>query len=144
MNSGGFALQTHGVCLWRRLLFIEITPYLGTFIASDKGGAGVLTGGKFTDGGYDRVFDEGSCNEVIVFTGFWIVKNGGYLFEMSGAEIKGYIAESFIGELLKDFGFEDEHLFSVEGFGVNTFAGNMAPGFRFRDADRRGYIQMCS
>ena len=100
---------------------------MGTFIASDEGGASVLTGRKFTNGGYDRVFDEGSCNEVIVFTSFWIVKNGGNLFEMSGAEIKGYIAESFIGELLKDFGFEDKYLFPFEGFGMNTFASNMAP-----------------
>ena len=68
---------------------------MGSFIARDEGGAGILTGGKFTDGGDDRVFDEGSCNEVIVFTGFWIVKNGGTCL-MSGAEIEGDIAENFI------------------------------------------------
>ena len=69
-----------------KAFFIEIAPYVGSFIARDEGGAGILTGGKFTDGGDDRVFDEGSCNEVIVFTGFWIVKNGGYLFECQGGD----------------------------------------------------------
>lgn len=108
--------------------FVEITPYVGAFLTGDEGGSGVLTGGEFADGGDDGVFDKGACDEVIVFAGVGIVKNGGYLFEVSGAEIEGDIAEGFVGELFEEFGFENEHLFSVEGFGANSFAGDLSPG----------------
>lgn len=109
-------------------LFVEVAPYLGAFVAGDEGGAGVLAGGEFADGGDDGVFDEGACDEVIVFAGVGVVENGGYLFKVSRAEVEGDIAEGFVGELFEGFGFEDEHLFSVEGFGANAFAGDVSPG----------------
>ena len=53
--------------------FVEVGPDLRAFGAGDEGGAGVLAGGEFADGGDDGVFEEGVGDEVVVFAGVGVV-----------------------------------------------------------------------
>lgn len=108
--------------------FVEVGPDLGAFGAGDEGGAGVLAGGEFADGGDDGVFEKGVGDEAVVFAGFGVVKYGGDLLEVAGAEVEGDIAEGFVGELFEGLGFDDEDFFAVESLGANAVVGNFAPG----------------